>query len=137
MNNNHYEDIFEQFKIYHPYLVNAVTDYRPRGDRGIRLIIDSGEMYDFDAVSKCIRRVEDNRMRGMKDITEENCRKSIAYHLTEHMNMKGYSQQTLAEDTGLGKGSIYNYLNGKATPSATALRRMAQALDCSVADLLD
>lgn len=137
MNTKHYDAIFELFETYHPYLVEDVVDWRPRSDRAIRLIMDNGTMYDFDTITKCVRRVEDHNMNKAEDITEERCRASIAYHLTELMGLKGYNQQTLAEYTGLGKGSIYNYINGKATPSATALRKMAHALDCSVADLLD
>lgn len=137
MNNRHYEDIFEEFKDYHPYLVNDYEDWRPRGDRGVRVIMKNGDKYDYDTITKCVRRVEDHSMFRAEDITEERCRASIAYHLTELMGLRGYTQQTLSEYTGLGKGSIYNYVNGKATPSATALRKMAQALDCSVADLLD
>lgn len=137
MNTRHYEDIFEQFREYHPYLVDDYADWRPRGDRGIRVTMKNGTTYDFDAITKCVRRVENHSMFRAEEITEERCRASIAYHLTEQMGLKGYSQQTLAEYTGLGKGSIYNYVNGRATPSATALRKMAQALDCSVADLLD
>lgn len=137
MNTKYYEEIFDEFKSYHPYLVNDVDDYRPRGDVGIRLTMKNGMKYDFDKNTKGIRRVEDYSMNGIKDITEERCRESISYHLIEMMGLRGYNQTTLAECTGLGKGTIYNYINKKATPSATALRKMAQALDCSISDLLD
>lgn len=137
MNTQYYEEIFEEFAANHPYLVNDVDNYRPRGDRGIRLIMKNGMKYDFDNVTKGVRIVEDHGMFNAKDITEERCRASISYHLNEMMGVRGHTQQTLAEYTGLGKGSIYNYINGKATPSATALRKLAQALDCSIADLLD
>ena len=137
MNTKHYDEIFEKFKEYHPYLIGDCSDWRPRGDRGIRVTMKDGTMYDFDIITKYVRRVEDYSMFRVEEITEDRCRASIAYHLTEQMGLKGFSQQTLSEYTGLGKGSIYNYINGKATPSATALRKMAQALDCSVADLID
>lgn len=137
MNVKHYEEIFEEFKLHHPYLVGDVKDWRPRGDVGIRLTMSNGIRYDFDRVTKGIRLVKDHRMTDMDDITEERCRASISYHLTEMMGLKGFNQQSLAEYTGLGKGSINSYIKGKATPSATALRKMAAALDCSISDLLD
>lgn len=137
MNTKHYDDIFEKFTAYHPYLVGDVNDWRPRGDRGIRLYMNNGMEYDFDIVTKGVRKVENYKIEKAADITEDNCRKSISYHLKEMMEMKGYTQQTLSEYTGIGKGSIYNYINGKATPSATALRKIAYALDCSISDLLD
>ena len=137
MNVAHYEEIFEQFKHYHPYMINDIFDYRPRGDMGIRVSMTDGAKYDFDTVTKAVRRVVDHRMSGVDDITDERCRASIAYHLTERMALKGFGQHTLADYTGISKGAISNYINGRATPSATALRKMAQVLDCSVADLLD
>lgn len=136
MNVAHYEEIFEQFKHYHPYMENDIFDYRPRGDMGIRVNMTDGSKYDFDIITKAVRKVEDHGMAGMDDITDERCRASIAYHLTEYMGLRGFGQHTLAECTGISKGAIYNYINGRATPSATALRKMAQALDCSVNDLL-
>lgn len=137
MNIRYYEDIFESFKRHHPYMVNDVEDYRPRGDMGIRVTMTDGSMYDYDTITRGVRRVENYIMDTADDITDETCRASIAYHLTEQMSLKGFSQQSLAEYTGLGKGSIFNYINGRATPSATALRKLAQVLGCSIADLLD
>lgn len=136
LNTKRYEHIFEEFKYYHPYMADDVVECQPRGEKGIRITTTDGTMYDFDIITKGIRRVKDFNINSMDDITEEWCRECIAYRLAEQMGVKGFSQQTLAEYSGLSKGTIYNYINGKATPSATALMKLARALDCSIGDLI-
>lgn len=137
MNDRHYESIFESFLHYHPYMEKDLKGWRPRGELGIRVTLTDGTEYDYDIVANSIRRVIDHSMHSMEDITEERCRASIAYHLIELMTLRGFSQNTLSEYTGLSKGSINNYINGTSTPSATALRKIARALDCNITDLLD
>ena len=137
MNEKYYENILTQFLDHHPYMEKDLCVWRPRGELGIRVQLIDGTEYDYDIISNGIRRVVDHSMHNMEDITEERCRASIAYHLVELMTLRGFSQNTLAAYTGLGRGSINNYINGKATPSATALRKLARALDCNITDLLD
>ena len=137
MNDRHYSEIFNDFKLHHPYMVNDVDSFRPRGEMGIRITMQNGTRYDYDIVTRGVRMVKTFVANDIRDITDEYCRSALAYNLSERMAIKGYSQHTLAEDTGLSKGSIYNYLNQKATATSTALRRMARALDCTVDELLN
>lgn len=137
MNDTHYKEIFKDFTAHHPYMTGDVDDYRPRGEMGIRITMLNGTRYDYDIITRGVRMVKTFVADDIRDITDDYCRAALAYNLSERMSLKGYSQQTLAEDTGLSKGSIYNYLNQKATATATALRRMARALDCTVDELLN
>lgn len=137
MNYKHYEDIYDQFKSIHGYMVDNVSDYRPKGDLGIRLTMKDGKEYDFDQNSKCVRLVVKQEYKDGKEITDERCRSSFSYHLTEWMALRGYNQQTLAESTGISKGSINSYLKQTKTPSMTNLRKIAYVLDCSIGELID
>lgn len=137
MNLSYYEHIYEQFSLYHPYIAKDVDDYRPRGENGIRVTLVDGTEYDFYITSKSIRKVDDRPTYDHDEIQEEQWRALLADRLQERMIMTGFTQQTLAEYTGLGKGSIYNYVNGKATPSGYALSRLARALDCTIAELTE
>lgn len=137
MNTRHYDTIFEEFKKQHPYMVNDIVDYGPRGELGIRLIGKDGARYDYHATSKTVKRVEERVIYDFSDLTEERWRSLFSDRLNELMGIKGYSQQTLADYTGLGKGTINNYINKKATPSAYALSRIARVLNCSIMDLTD
>ena len=132
-----YDEIFEDFKNQHPYMIQEVKSVRPRGDIGIRIETYDGSRYDYDMNTKGIRRVKNFYRSNSKDITDEWCRNSFLYHLTEQMGLKGFTQETLAKYSGVAKGSINKYLHKQATPSMTALRKIAEALECSIADLLD
>jgi DNA-binding XRE family transcriptional regulator len=137
MNTKHYENIFNEFKMQHPYMADEIVDYGPRGELGIRLKSKDGTRYDYHATSKTVKRVEARPVYDFEDLSEERWRTLFSDRLNELMGIKGYTQQTLADYTGLGKGTINNYVNKKATPSAYALSRIARVLNCSIMDLTD
>lgn len=137
MNNNYYEEIYELFKTYYPYWVDDVDDWRPRGESGIRITMKNGLRYDFYAASKTVRRVEERPSYDHDELTEESWRSVFADRLKEKMIVKGYSQQTLADYSGISKGSINKYINGDATPTGYTLTKLARVLDCVVAELVD
>lgn len=137
MNMQWYENIFDDFKTYWSFESVNVKDYRPRGDRGIRIEMKDGRQLDYDSVTHSIRPVKDYTANAITEITDERCRESFSYRLMELMNMRGFTQQTLAEYTGISKGAINKYLNKNATPSMTALRKISYALQCSLDELLD
>ena len=136
MRTEHYEEIFERFKQYHPYMANDAVDFRPRGDAGIRITMRDGSRYDYDMVTDSVRKSRVVDTKDILDITDEHCRSVIAYNLKEQMALKGFSQHTLSEYTGLSKGTIYNYLSESATPSATAMRKLSRALGCTIDELM-
>lgn len=137
MNNKHYEAIYKSFADGHEYLLKDMDDWRPKGDWGIRVTLRDGTMYDYDNISKSVRRVKDDRALTKDDINDGQCRDSFAYHLAAMMNIRGYTQRTLSEYTGISVGAINAYLNKTKTPSLTNARKIAYALDCSVAELID
>lgn len=49
---------------------------------------------------------------------------------------KGYSQEFLAEKADGDKGYISNIESGKANPSITYLKQIAEALECDITELL-
>lgn len=133
----YYENKFDELKLYHPYLIDHISNVRPRGDKGIRVTLDDGTQYDFGSMGSGIRRVISHEIDKVEDISEERFREVFVYNLTELMEARGFNQQTLAEYSGLSKGAINNYLNKKATPSFTAVQRIARALNCSINELAE
>lgn len=49
----------------------------------------------------------------------------------------GMSQNELAEESGLSKGTISQYINKQKMPGAKALVNISYALDCTLDDLMD
>lgn len=137
MNMQWYENIFDDFKKYWSFEVDNVKDYRPRGDRGIRIEMLDGRQIDYDSITHSIRPVREYHPNTISDITDDYCRDAFVCRLNELMGLKGFTQQTLAEYTGISKGSINKYINKQTTPSMTALRKIAYALQCSMDELLD
>lgn len=133
----YYEGKFEELKRYHPYLIEHIRRVRPRGEGGIRVTLDDGTQYDYISVATGIRRVVSYNASALDEINDATSRKVLVYRLSDLMEQNGFSQQILAERAGLSKGAVNKYLNGTASPTSTALKRMAYALGCTVGELLD
>ena len=73
----------------------------------------------------------------MYDMTESEFRTKFAQQLKDRIKICSYGVEYLSEQSGISAVSISKYLNEKATPSIYNLRRLAKALHCSDADLLD
>ena len=134
---SYYEDKFEELKRYHPYLIDHIRRVRPRGEGGIRVTLDDGTQYDYISAASGIRRVVTYSPSALDEITDDTSRKVLIYRLSDLMEQNGFSQQILAERAGLSKGAVNKYLQGTASPTSTALKRMAYALGCTVGELLD
>ena len=52
------------------------------------------------------------------------------------MRKKGWKQKDLADAVGITKTSISRYMTGDRIPNAYILSNIAQALECSVNDLI-
>lgn len=137
MNVKHYEDIFNRFEEASPHLAAMVDDWRPRGDWGIRVTLTDGAKYDYDIYSPAPRPVKNLNWEDANKLDEQQCREAFAYRLKDIMTVRGHTQWTLAEYTGLSRGTINNYIHAKATPSLVAIKKIAQALDCSVTELIE
>ena len=133
----YYEGKLDELKRYHPYLIGHIKKVRPRGEGGIRVTLDDGTQYDYISAAIGIRRVVSYDPAAIDEITEDTSRKVLVYRLTDLMEQNGFSQQILAERAGLSKGAVNKYVNGLASPTSTALRRMAYALGVTVGELLD
>lgn len=80
--------------------------------------------YRFFVKTKCI----DN---------EDAWRLEFARRLYKKMTARGMSQNTLAELSGISFITISKYMNGKSTPSLFNAEKLANALKCSVGELIN
>ena len=56
---------------------------------------------------------------------------TVATRLQEAMRISNKRQTDLVNETGIAKGTISNYINGKYEPKSPALQRLARALNVS------
>jgi transcriptional regulator with XRE-family HTH domain len=60
----------------------------------------------------------------------------FAKNLRVEMSKANIGRNELADLTGISKGAISNYRNGKAVPGVKFLRKIVIALDCKVEQLI-
>ena len=58
-------------------------------------------------------------------------------NLIDIMDEKGYTQEQLANATGLTQSTISKYINKKQMPSIKAVINLAYALDCTTDELIE
>lgn len=61
----------------------------------------------------------------------------LAKRVKELRNRRGYSQELLAENSGLGIRTIQRIENGETEPRGDTLRRLANALDANPEEIID
>lgn len=137
MDIRHYEVVHDKFCESAPHLASMKHDWRPRGDFGIRVILEDGTCYDYDIHYPAPRLVREIVMEDASKINDDDCRDLFAYRLRDAMIRRGHNQATLAEYTGISKATISNYLNCKSSATLPHLRRIAHALDCTISELTE
>lgn len=70
-------------------------------------------------------------------MTETEWLDKFSKKLNSLMIEQGYSQKSLAEETGLDRRTIARYINGDHTPTVRAIINLVYALDCSINELID
>ena len=132
-----HEEIYESFKRHYPNWADKVTNYYPKNDYAIRVILRDGDRVDYNIRSNSMRWVRDIDPDRKNDITDEECRQAFATNLVEFMHAQGFNQISLADKTGLSTAVISKYMRGKTTPTITALQKIARALNRAPEELLD
>lgn len=146
LNTEHYERIFEAFKLEHPIAGSHAVGYRPIGNDRIRVEFDDRKPFYFTYIIG-YGEYEPNKPTSREEYTKEYSHKVFASKLRDMMNRRGFTQLTLAEKTGLSQGMISNYLRCNEaypeeerktlrTPSLDKIHLIAWALNCEPYELL-
>ncbi|MEQ9404698.1 MAG: helix-turn-helix transcriptional regulator [Cyclobacteriaceae bacterium] len=61
----------------------------------------------------------------------------LAERIKQHRKINGFSQEQLAQNSGLNLRTIQRIENGETVPRGDSLRRLAQALHTSPDELID
>lgn len=126
-----YEQLFDEFKLYFPWLTDNVDSWTSNGPNTILIKMFDGKEIEYNHNFKSIKNVVD--YNG----TEDDWRREFSNKLIEKMADKGFDQSYLSELSGVSQVSISKYINRKAMPSGFVIDRLAEALECSVSDLID
>lgn len=70
-------------------------------------------------------------------MTEQQWLDIFGDNLAYMLEQAWMTQEELAEETGLSRGTISRYINKKRMPTVKALVNISYALDCDMNDLID
>ena len=99
-----------------------------------RGVLDNGNVIFYDAMENSCREMTKEEAEFP---TEESWLREFARRLRRAMEVKGFDQLRLSEETGISQGSLSGYCLGKRCPSSYSSRLIAEALDCSLDFLLN
>lgn len=60
----------------------------------------------------------------------------ITKNISEAINTSGKSKTQIANEIGITKATLSQYLSGRAFPSLVTLKKLCKALDCSYEEIL-
>ena len=69
--------------------------------------------------------------------SDEQQRKILSSNLQYQIQLKGLDQKTIAIELDVNPPTFNQWVNGKAIPSVSTLRRLAKYFDCTLASLID
>lgn len=115
----------------------AVQIFKTEDSRMIAELKD-GSAIEYDLVLGTTRSAMnlDILMRPKIATNEEDFKRYFSRKLYRMMRHKNYIQNDISEMTGISTSSLTKYINGTSIPSAYNLWLIANALGCSVDELL-
>lgn len=131
-----WDHIFEHFKMYYLTGDEKAVDWYPSGPFEITVKLSDGSRVIYDDINKTMRMLRDFYKRPLER-TESEWKQDFSRRLKRMIRLRSTTQLELAERTGIRPGTISLYVNGKCVPSLYSASKLADALDCSINDLMD
>ena len=126
------------FISYYPIVEKEpVQIFKTDDDRLIAELKD-GSAIEYDLVLGTSRSAMnlDILMRPKIAANEDDFKRCLGRKMYREMVRRGFDQIMLSKATGISKGTISYYMNGTSMPSLYKIKLIADALDCSVDELL-
>ena len=127
----------KDIEMRHPDVYRMVDDIFESDVSEYTLTLTDGSKVIYDGLNSCLRSVREERGDELSSMPEEDWRYKFSIKLNRRAQCRGMNQGDLSEESGISKVMVGKYLNGKSTPNAYNLAKLARALGCSVSDLVD
>lgn len=125
--------IFEDFVAFNYPLRDDVVSYELYDDDSILIQMIDGYTIWYDSIFKACRYL---RPDNDGDIDDAVWRKMFGLFLQRRMRKRGVLQRELSEMTGISTVTLSSYMQGKSLPNVLNLKRLADALDCTMDDFV-
>lgn len=129
--------MLNNFLMMLPFVEDCMKDCWASGDREITVLTYDGRVFKYDDVAKCCSTYKSLEDMMRPPANEDEWRRKFSFKLYRTMMAKLKSQEDIARESGISTGAISKYINGTSTPSVYKLQKIADALGCSVSDLLN
>lgn len=125
--------VLPQIDMSYPYLTNHIVNIQERGNHYYVLEMDDGKRILYDHMERTMTGLKNNF--DPKEMDEPEWRDYFTMMLNRKMRLKGMSQKDLAIKSGIAQITIHTYTKGKYLPNIFYVHKLADALECDVADL--
>lgn len=130
--------IYDEFKNAYPSKRKEAIHYEPFGVSEILIFMKDGSKYVYNQQYHRLRCVQEARIiPEPKPISDEEWLNEFSKKLRKAMKSRHINQRELSELTGISRQAINRYLNCEREPGITTVRKIANALDCKLSDLLE
>ena len=130
--NIHY--IYASFMGDFPRMARRVVKCLEYNNETIILKMDDDSFYLYELGIRDARQIA--FFDDMSELTDDQWNECFGYQLRNRMFKKGMYQYELAEESGISKTIVSQYINGQTTPKFNIVEKMAKVLDCSAEDFL-
>lgn len=121
--------IRKEFEMLYPQIAEEADEYLESEDPFELVIrLRDGRIKSYFELNKEVRDLPVN----CTTLDEEIFQDEFGIRLQHKMIVKGFTQTTLSEATGISQPSISNYIAGRKTPSLYTANKIAKVLDCSI-----
>lgn len=124
------------FRKRYQHIVDKMIEYESYGEDEILITMSDGTELVYNVFMDKLRRVN-KQFNDNRDVNEDSWREMFSIRLCGKMRLRAMSRWKLSELTGISEVTISKYMNGKATPSAYNLRKIAIVLECPISELMN
>ena len=133
------DELFAEFRKRYPELWEYGTTYYGRGFDTIRIRMPTKGCVEFNRFSNTLVWLDRN---GDKDYEAKqradrkaNMHRNFIQLLHDYQKLHNASQGMIAKQTGISRRKINEYLNGKAIPKISTMKKILEALDIDMTEL--
>lgn len=123
------EYLYENFKLYFPSIEKGCISWEQTDLFELEIHNKDGSIDIYNDMDHSLGRKIDTR-------TDAGWKKEFARRLRKKIVMRGVTQVSLGEMTGISQQLLSLYTQGKTLPSVQKASALAKALNCSVNDLI-
>lgn len=131
-----YELLIDEFKHHYPNLADEIVEWFPIGKKEISIRLKSGKLVSYTLYGNTIGKIDERDPYEECDETENEWRESFSKRLDRIMRIRAFTVERLSDETDISHVTLYKYLKGTSTPSTYNIKKIAQAMDISILELI-